>query len=212
MSNELEDCNPQIEECPVPAERAIVEGSFNSTLVLGVIALIQAILPTILISTTFSSLSASVYKYAGYVWWVGNGFIYGFLSILWPLTYLQIQVIESFYLTYFLNAGIYVAGGLTVIIGAMFLYAALSGSSAAYTYFFMYIILNPALVYLSYLFYETAHAYYIPQVRVIEKVPVIEEEPEEEPEEEEEEEKEELPEEEPEDDNSPFVDFLLVTI
>merc|ERR1719266_2639985 len=144
-----------------------------------------------------------IYKYAGYVWWVGNGFIFGFMSILWPLTYLQIQVIESFYLTYYLNAGIYVAGALTAIIGAMFLYAALSVSSDAYTYLFMYIILNPALVYLSYLFYETAHAYYIPQVRLIEKVPVTEEE---------EEEEEDLPEEEPEDDNSPFVDFLLVTI
>ena len=212
MSQELEDCNPKIEECPVPAEKAIVEGDFNATLVLGVIALIQAILPTILVSTTFSSLSASVYKYAGYGWWVGNGFIYGFLSILWPLTYLQIQVIESFYLSYYMTAGIYVAAGLTALIGALFLYAALTVSSDAYTYFFLSIILNPALIYVSYLFYETAHAYYIPQVRLIEKVPVIEEEIEEEEEEEEVEEEEELPEEEPDDDISPFVDFLLVTI
>ena len=91
------------------------------------------------------------------------------------------------------------------------MYAALTVSSDAYNYLFLSIILNPALIYLSYMFYETAHAYYIPQMRVAVEKPEVKEEPEiEEPEVEEEE--EDIPEEIVEDDTSPFVEFLLVTI
>ena len=90
-------------------------------------------------------------------------------------------MVESFYLTYYLNAGIYVAAGLTALISAMFLYAAISEDSSAFTYLFLYIIVNSALIYTSYLFYETAHAYYIPQSRQLVVKNEVEEESEDEP-------------------------------
>ena len=60
-----QDCNPQIEECLVPNEMQVVEGEFNSTLILGFIALFQAVLPLILrfsvASSAIESSSSSIY-------------------------------------------------------------------------------------------------------------------------------------------------------
>ena len=61
-------------------------------------------------------------------------------------------------------AGIYAGIGLTGLIALMFLYSALTDTSADWVYFGLYILLNPGLIYLSYMFYPTAHAYYIPQL------------------------------------------------
>ena len=102
--------------------------------------------------------------------------------------------------------GIYGGVALTGIVGAMFLYSVLAQSADA-TYAVLYLLVNPVLIAISYLYYETAHAYYIPQTRIVRK-----EVPEEKEEEEVEEEEEEVIEEEEEDDNSPFVEFLLVTM
>ena len=172
MSEELQDCNPQIEECPVPSNLSIVEGDLNSTLIIGFVALFQAILPLLLrfnaASTTISDSSSSIYQFAWSGWWIGNMFIWGFLTFLWPLTYMQIHVIYSFYLQYYQIMGIYGGVALTGIVGAMFLYSVLAQSADA-TYAVLYLLVNPILIAISYLYYETAHAYYIPQTRIARK-------------------------------------------
>ena len=132
--------------------------------------------------------------------------IWGFLSVLWPLTYMKIHVIFSFYLQYYKIMGIYGGAILTAIVGVMFLYSIASESASA-TYPLVYLLVNPVLILISYMYYETAHAFYLPQyVELPNKV-----EPKDDIPEEEEEEVIEEPE-EPKDDTSPFVDFLLVTI
>ena len=80
--------------------------------------------------------------------------------------------------------GIYGGVALTGIVGAMFLYSVLAQSADA-TYAVLYLLVNPVLIAISYLYYETAHAYYIPQTRIVRKE-VPEEKEEEEVEEEEE--------------------------
>ena len=106
--------------------------------------------------------------------------------------------------------GIYGGAALTGLVGVMFLYSILAQSADA-TYAVLYLLMNPALIFISYLYYETAHAYYIPQTHIVRKEKVEEEEEEEEEDKKDEDEGKDI-EEEKEEDNSPFVSFLLVSM
>ena len=96
-----ESCDPRIEEC-FRTVTEVVQGPASAATYLGLIALTKAVLPIVLryvvASSQISSSSSSIYKAAwGLYWTIGGVFIYGFLSLLWPFSYMP-SVITNFYL------------------------------------------------------------------------------------------------------------------
>merc|ERR1712187_97333 len=163
----LDACNPEVEEC----NTILLEenyGSSSAALALGVVAALKTLTPLILrytaasSSVTSSSAQTTAYAWAGWVY--GNLLIYGILMILWPLTYFQIEVLYSFYLTWYDVAGINIGAILlfTAIV-ALFLASAIN-DSAQWAYFAVYAVLEPALWYLAKANYEDAYYWYNPSV------------------------------------------------
>ena len=144
--------------------------------------------------------------------------IWGVLAILWPLTYFGIEPIYMVYLSYYWIGGINIGAIIFGFISLMFLISAITATEANWISFIAHLVLSPIAIYVSHMFYPTAHAYYVPQVKPVENNEKIDTSPEEtetdpetDPKPEPEKPKDDIPEEVP-DNNSPFVDFLMVTI
>ena len=80
MSNFVETCNPDIENCE-SARTLVDSGSYEATIGLGVIALLKFVVPI------FLKQSSSTSIYAMSVWYISNSLIWGLLTTLWPLSY-----------------------------------------------------------------------------------------------------------------------------
>ena len=83
-----------------------VMGDMNSTVILGMIALFQAVTPLFLSQYMESSTAITYNDYAWSSYTIGNMFIWGFLAVLWPLTYFKIDIIYTFYLAYYETMGL----------------------------------------------------------------------------------------------------------
>ena len=95
--------------------------SFDATLWLGWIAIIKAFSPYLLVKLfkepTFRPI---IYDYAWATWNTANFMIWGFLGIIWPLTYFRIYILYSFYIWYYDLVGIRLGFLVTLIISFMF--------------------------------------------------------------------------------------------
>ena len=97
------------------------------------------------------------------LWWVVGGvFIWGFLALLWPLSYMP-SVITTFYLTYYQIGGIQGGLILTAVTTLLFLVGATQDSTGL-TYAIIYLLLEPTLYMASARVYPNAYKYYIPTV------------------------------------------------
>ena len=155
-------CNPSIEQCPSSSSIFEVEepaGEFRATVALGVIALINTILPIVMtkgtLGTTISTSLSMTFQYAMSFWRLGNMAIWGLLTMLWPLTYFNIDVVYDFYLTYYKVAGIDVVAWLTGFNTILLLVGA-NEDSDAWLYFSVYLCTEPLLVFISSFFYNNA--------------------------------------------------------
>ena len=142
------------------------------TIWIGLAALLKAILPVILRYTAADSgitaSSSSLYSSAFAVWWIGNIIIWGLLTVLWPITYFSITVITDFYLMVTWYGGFFGGIGLAALSAILLLISA-TQDSAAWTYWIIQIILDPATVFLTWFLYEDAVLYYRPKVYTIRK-------------------------------------------
>ena len=149
-----------------PEKYTAIQGKFSSTVVIGTIAVVQTILPLILryvvVSDAVSSSSSTLYKYAWAGWVYGHLLIDGLLMILWPFSYIPIErdVFYSFYLSYYLEAGINGGVILYAILAIMFFVSTFSDGSMFW--FGIYARVELLLLFGSYWFYPEAFKWYIP--------------------------------------------------
>ena len=94
--------------------------------------------------------------------------MWGFLGILWPFTYFQIEVISMFYLQYYWAIGIY-GGWILASIGAILLAISAIKDSEAWLYFGIHATVESALVFISFLQYPEAYKYYLPEAVIVTK-------------------------------------------
>ena len=151
------DCDPNIELCydilfvPYPV-------SIKSTVWLGMIALIRSVLPVILYNVAEAKdSSSSIYTNAWKFWLATNSLIFGFLTLLWPMTYFEILI--DFYLAYWSMAGISVSIGLTILSALLFVYGSTKDSDG-WMYLGIYLGVEPIALFLSNIYYKRAFDYY----------------------------------------------------
>mmetsp|Transcript_9668 Transcript_9668/g.13190 ORF Transcript_9668/g.13190 Transcript_9668/m.13190 type:complete len:120 (+) Transcript_9668:304-663(+) len=109
-------------------------------------------------SDGISKTTASFYKTAWLIWWVGNLLIWGILAFLWPFSYNGIGL-EAYL---FLWKDIALLGGY-ILAGVNFLFMLISAfsESKAWLYVFFILLIDGAGSYGSILFFEDAEKYYL---------------------------------------------------
>ena len=161
MASFVEPCNSQIEDCE--NTRVLVDsGNFNATLILGAIATFKFIFPILMNSTQNTSTSTGLYAYGWSSWQFGNGLVWGFLLLLWPLTYFKISVLTGLYIAVFATAGIIGGYVLALLTTVLFVGAGTDVDADSYIWAGISFLTDLPLVYLTSMFLPDAKAYYEP--------------------------------------------------
>ena len=140
----------------------ILPETFDATLWLGLIAVLKALSPYVIVRVINEpAVRPTIYDYAWATWNTANFMIWGFLGIIWPLTYFRIYILYSFYIWYYDLLGI--RGGLliTLLISFMFILPAWK-EDIRWAYFIVYFLVELSLLLLSNHFYDRAVLYYFP--------------------------------------------------
>ena len=110
----------------------MIDGELEPTLWLGAIVFAKTVVPATLRTIVYDEESnkSSMYKYAWAVWQISNMIIFGFLTILWPMTYYHITALTNFFLALFkLSTLSNYAKGAISISSLLFLFSAIGEGS-----------------------------------------------------------------------------------
>ena len=148
------------------------QGSLGATILLGLIATIKAFLPyTLRLVLMDPTSQPTYYEYAWTIWTYSNPIIWGILSILWPLTYLDIRFFQNFYTWYYKSMGIIVGYMLTIAISGLFFWPAYQ-QDISWNYFIIYFSSEFLLLLTSNLYYRKAKLWYKPEQEIEEEVSI----------------------------------------
>ena len=165
VAEEGQSCDPAIEECE--AEENVTDLSKERpdsmpALYIGIVAVLKGLVPLMMrllvAGDGLAKTTSSLYPTAMLIWWLGNLFVWGTLSILWPLSYSDILVSEYLMLT--LYGGLWIGAVLAVVNTIMMLVSTMQDNAAA-LYLTLVLLIDGLGVFLTYLCYDDAYAYYM---------------------------------------------------
>ena len=168
LIEQLAVCDPTIEECE-RWEITYDNGSFWNTAILGFVSLVLGTLP-LFMKFTFSDVEEKKYSssdsnqgFAINIWWASHFSIWFLLAVVWPLSYLEVEILNFIYIVYWQLIGLWVGFITLFMCAGLFIFAGANETDTAYKYAFAILGVEiPALI-LVYFMYDDAFAFYVPQ-------------------------------------------------
>ena len=112
----------------------MLTGELEPTYWLGAATAVRAIIPIALrytiASESYEKSNSNLYQVAWTSWYLLNSVVYGFLTLIWPVSYFHITVLTDFYLSISQVVGIEYTVFVIGTVSALFLLGAMHDSSA----------------------------------------------------------------------------------
>ena len=170
-NSDKEGCDSTIEVCTRLVEH-IVKGEIEPTIWLGILALLKTVTPAILRAffVEEQNSESTFYKYGWAIWQISNMIIFGFILLLWPMSYYQITVLTDFYLALFETATLsdYALGFIAIISLGFLTGAYEDGNLSAWVWFTIEVSFESLVWIMMMQKYEGAEQFYRPKVEMIE--------------------------------------------